>query len=520
MNNLKSRLYKRKSQVSNQISISRKLIEYNNYLDISKSVKNIIILSINNLRNEKKLNVILTAIAHHLILDLYKLAKVAFELDLIKKKKITDDILPFSEIVSYLITKTKKTNLNIFGNNAIYSNRRNILFNIKNSIRFYQARFNLKFSKNNLFLHNQSYLLNSLIAGKESPVLLRPEQWPKTVINNSELDMIISIIRDEFKNLLLDLCINKKILENTLNTLEILIKPKIIYSLSFYSVCDSVDFNNVKNKFIIGGAPQILGKILNYFFINNGGKVRRFAHGGDRVFFSDFFWGISELPYCNEYYVHSKAEKIFLKQKLKEKKIYDINNSNLLIKTLGSPKHQKILNSEKPQKGNKKVMFVPGSLLGEDHQALPEFKIPDYLIIDYQIWLLKVFKLFKFDLSVKVHPFGIKQSTFINNFCEKIITSRFDISRNTSSVLIFDFAGSAFFDSLASNKGIILLDTGIRPFFSEAFMDLKKRCNIVKSFFDKKNRIRFDADELKNAINKALEFREVSVNFSKKYFFK
>ena len=51
-------------------------------------------------------------------------------------------------------------------------------------------------------------------------------------------------------------------------------------------------------------------------------------------------------------------------------------------------------------------------------------------------------------------------------------------------------------------------------------MDLKKRCNIVKSFFDKKNRIRFDADELKNAINKALEFREVSVNFSKKYFFK
>ena len=504
----------------NQIRISRKLIDYNNYLDISKSVKNIIILSINNLQNEKKLNVILTAIAHHLILDLYKLAKVAFELDLIKKNKLTKDILSFSNIASYLTTKTKKTNLNIFGNNAIYSSRKNILSNIKNSIRFYQARYHLKFSKNNLFLHNQSYLLNPLITGKKSPILLRPEQWPKSFINNSECDIIISIIRNEFKNLLLDLGINKQIIKKTLDILEILIKPKIIYSLSFYSVCDSVDFKNVKNKFIIGGAPQILGKILNYFFINNGGKVRRFAHGGDRVFFSDFFWGISELPFCNEYYVHSKAEKIFLKQKLKKNKIYDINNSNLLIKTNGSPKHHKILNNVKAKKGNKKIMFVPGSLLGEDHQALPEFKMPDYLIIDYQIWLLKTLKLFKFDLSVKVHPFGIKQSKFINNFCEKIITSRFDISQNNSSVLIFDFAGSAFFDSLASNKGIILLDTGIRPFFSEALLDLKKRCNVVKSFFDKKNRIRFDAHELKVAIDKALNFSEVSVGFSEKYFFK
>ena len=77
-----------------------------------------------------------------------------------------------------------------------------------------------------------------------------------------------------------------------------------------------------------------------------------------------------------------------------------------------------------------------------------------------------------------------------------------------------------FFDSLTSNKGIVLLNTKVRPFFLEAFKDLEKRCNIVDSFFDKKNRIRFVRNDLKSAINDALKFVKVDNSFSKKYFFK
>ena len=259
---------------------------------------------------------------------------------------------------------------------------------------------------------------------------------------------------------------------------------------------------------------------MNYFFKKNGGVVRRYAHGGDRVFFSDFFWGISELPFCDEYFVHSSAEKKFLEKKLKSKKIFDFNDSKCLISTEGSPKHQQLLIRSKKQKKKKKILFVPGSLLGEAHQALPEFKIPDYLTIDYQMWLLKTLKSLGFEVSVKVHPFGINQSAFLKKLCCNIITNKFDILANSSSVLIFDFAGSAFFDSLTSNKGIVLLNTKVRPFFLEAFKDLEKRCNIVDSFFDKKNRIRFVRNDLKSAINDALKFVKVDNSFSKKYFFK
>ena len=259
---------------------------------------------------------------------------------------------------------------------------------------------------------------------------------------------------------------------------------------------------------------------MNYFFKKNGGLVRRYAHGGDRVFFSDFFWGISELPFCDEYFVHSISEKKFLEKKLKSKKIFDFNDSNCLIKTEGSPKHQELLIKSKKKKKKKKILFVPGSLLGEEHQALPEFKVPDYLTIDYQIWLLKILKSMGFEVSVKVHPFGINQSNYLKKFCNDIITNKFDILQNSSSVLIFDFAGSAFFDSLTSNKGIVLLNTKIRPIFFEAFKDLKKRCNIVDSFFDKDNRIRFVPNHLKCAIKDSFNFDEVDNYFSKKYFFK
>ena len=77
-----------------------------------------------------------------------------------------------------------------------------------------------------------------------------------------------------------------------------------------------------------------------------------------------------------------------------------------------------------------------------------------------------------------------------------------------------------FFDSLTSNKGIVLLNTKIRPIFFEAFKDLKKRCNIVDSFFDKDNRIRFVPNHLKCAIKDSFNFDEVDNYFSKKYFFK
>ena len=82
--------------------------------------------------------------------------------------------------------------------------------------------------------------------------------------------------------------------------INFLILPKLNYAKNFYEICQTINIEKCGGENLIGGAPQILGKILNHFYQRCGKKVMRFAHGGDRVFFSDYYWGISELTSCDE----------------------------------------------------------------------------------------------------------------------------------------------------------------------------------------------------------------------------
>ena len=78
-----------------------KFVNYNIYLDISKKVKDFVVIALKEVKNDEKTYVILTSIAHHLILDMYKLAKSSFELDLLKKKKRTNNNFLFHKLLLF-----------------------------------------------------------------------------------------------------------------------------------------------------------------------------------------------------------------------------------------------------------------------------------------------------------------------------------------------------------------------------------------------------------------------------------
>ena len=101
-----------------------KFINYSIYLDISTKVKQLIVTALEKIKNDEKAYVILTSIAHHLILDMYKLAKSSYELDLINKQKINKEYFSFSEIIPFLEKKNKKIDFKLFGNNEIYAKKK------------------------------------------------------------------------------------------------------------------------------------------------------------------------------------------------------------------------------------------------------------------------------------------------------------------------------------------------------------------------------------------------------------
>ena len=84
--------------------------------------------------------------------------------------------------------------------------------------------------------------------------------------------------------------------------------------------------------------------------------------------------------------------------------------------------------------------------------------------------------------------------------------------------MAFDFAGTAFTDSLSSNFPILLLNNGARPFSNLYLLDLKKRCEILDPYYSNNN-IRFKNKDIKLSLKRAVEKSENFESFSSKFFF-
>ena len=63
---------------------------------------------------------------------------------------------------------------------------------------------------------------------------------------------------------------------------------------NLYYSFSNTNFNNFISDKLLGGTPQILGRVLNSIYNSNQKKVIRFSHGGERVF-NDKLWILTEL---------------------------------------------------------------------------------------------------------------------------------------------------------------------------------------------------------------------------------
>ena len=190
------------------------------------------------------------------------------------------------------------------------------------------------------------------------------------------------------------------------------------------------------------------------------------------------------------------------------------------IKTLGSKKHQMIYDSTKRlnSKIKKKIIFLPGCFLGEQFLHNPFFKPSDIFLADCIAAFVNQVNGLGYEIVIKVHPGGIQQDNFYNSLGVKISQNTFNIRNYNNSILAFDFAGTAFIDSLSSNFPIVLINNGARPFSNLFLLDLKKRCEIIKPYFSNNN-LRFKNKDIKIGLKNAVEKSKYFESFSSKFFF-
>jgi hypothetical protein len=284
----------------------------------------------------------------------------------------------------------------------------------------------------------------------------------------------------------------------------------------------SVVGQSCAGELLVGGTPKHIGRLFGWHYQQLGRKVTRFAHGGERAFYDDYPWGLAELPFCDTYVCHSPAEARHIERRRAEARMAWAGQTGLEFTSLGSMKHRRI--HARCQGGRTGVrtgtlMHVAGGYLGETFGDFPSRKPPDPVYFQWQVDLLSSLRAHGFRVVTKIHPKGLfSEAALLRPYSDEIVGGFFDPEAYDVDCYVFDFAGTAFFDALASNKGIVLADMGVRPIDPISFPDLGQRCEIVRARMGAGNRFEIDADALAEAVERASAARQWPDAFFSAYF--
>lgn len=469
------------------------------------------------------------------IVDTERVVKTAFDLENTRRQ---DAVCIFDEaqspVTAYLAisdVSDATNNLRIsdfFPENSQSSSLKTKLWNLA---RLTKTNWEMRTHTiaNRLDLHNDSLLMREYLnEADRDTVFLRPEIW----FSQNEIPLAGELLdlAKFFDNVVNDILQAYGCQAQTCRRASVIVMNFACERLkSAYSKATEVAtmrLEKIAGDVLIGGTPKDIGRLLNWRYQQMGRKVWRFSHGGDRAFFIDPIWSITELPFVDNYYVHGSGEASVLQKRYDSQNFIMPPGRPMKFTSHGSRKHQQLWHGGEKQKNRRtrkgpfRVVLVSGSFLGEKHMGPLTFKLPDPLIADTQRQLINVLIDHGYEVYLKAHPKGLFSDQRVHGHNDLLsLTAPFDPVAIDADCYLFEFAGSAFFDALASEKGVVLVDMGNRPWDKNGRSDLESRCEIIEAQPDEYNRIRVNEDLLIEAVEKACNVRECPKSFADKYFF-
>lgn len=281
-------------------------------------------------------------------------------------------------------------------------------------------------------------------------------------------------------------------------------------------------FANRPADVLVSGTPKYIGRLLSLLHRERGGRVFRFAHGGERAFFDDAEWPANELLHCDRYHCYGRGDAENTRRRLEEDRVLHFGPDRPKFLGVGSPRHHAIYarGRRSGRTGDRRtILYLPNNYTGEALYLTPSFRANDVLYTEWQIWLLRTLDELGYRVITKAHPRETsRRIEMLSRLCHRVETGLFDLSRLDARCLLFDFAGTAFFDALASDRGVVLLDTGMRPFDPTVDVELGARVAIVPTHFDERNLFRIAPEALRAGIEAALDSGGCTPAFHEKYF--
>ncbi len=251
-----------------------------------------------------------------------------------------------------------------------------------------------------------------------------------------------------------------------------------------------------------------------------GGRVTNFAHGGETGFLNLPILLASrfDTPTVNTFVTYTE-ESAALYERIKGNHSLCKNNPMKIISG-ESNEYSKICARLKKKRLPEQIKRV--MIIGYPHsqRRRPLVGAFSLLRLDLELRLLEALRRAGYKVLYKAHPDRISEIEGIfANRCQVVKGHLQEHLDEADAFLFPSVTTTAFSMALCTNKPIITLDLsykGQQP-FSEAMELLRRRCKIVTTKFDQRNRVTFNEDELLDAVSSRPE--EPDNGFIEKYMF-
>lgn len=258
---------------------------------------------------------------------------------------------------------------------------------------------------------------------------------------------------------------------------------------------------------IYSGTPKHFGRLIGWWARRNDIAVHRFAHGGDRTSHVDPGWDLIELPFCSNYIVHGRAEARNIRARLASGQYGAAIRDIPQIEARGSEKHLALFEraraTRRPARKPQRLLYIASSHHDMGLPFSPAFKNPDLRYLEWQHWLLRSLRVAGYDVVVRPHPRGVNENALLADLGELQTSKPLDPISTDADCLVFDFPGSAWFDTLATQTPMVLIDIGPRQLDARSEVLLRDRCPVIPTYETERNLLRADIDAIRAGLERA-----------------
>lgn len=259
-------------------------------------------------------------------------------------------------------------------------------------------------------------------------------------------------------------------------------------------------------------------RIISSAVRETGGKVTGFAHGNDVGARDTSLSSWIEFPFVDTFVTYTqKSAELMRLRKEKYSPPPDIELNIISADFNHYFQQWRLFKIQPLSKRVRNIMLIGFSMDPYRYSELPGGLA--LIRLDLELRLIETLKLGGYRVIYKVHPDRTHEAHGIfDKYADVVLTEYFERVLDRADAFLFGHVDTTTFGiALLTNKPVVVLNPETQKWFPEPFKLIKKRCHIIHTWFDERNRLIFDRDELLYALAKPPE--EPNTEFVEKYMF-